>query len=177
LLFTIEQSVIICSNFDMNSLAYIIGQRGNIVPTFKYKPYYGWVVVASFLVIGAVMHGLNQSFGVFFKSIGNEFGVNRAATSTVVSVQNVFGSAISLVAGWSLDRFGPRIITLFMGFFVGLSLLLTSQTHALWQLFITYSLLFCVIGAVYTTTVGTVSRWFDKNRGLALGIACAVAGL
>jgi OFA family oxalate/formate antiporter-like MFS transporter len=147
------------------------------MPSFKYKPYYGWVVVASFLVIGGVMHGINQSFGVFFKSIENEFGVTRAATSAVVSVQNVFGSAISIVAGWSLDRFGPRIITLFMGFFVGLSLLLTSQTLALWQLFITYSLLFCVIGAVYTTTVGTVSRWFDKNRGLALGISCAGIGL
>jgi hypothetical protein len=75
------------------------------MPTFKYKPYYGWVVVASFLVIGAVMHGLNQSFGVFFKSIGNEFGLNWTATSMVVSVQNVFGSAIALVAGWSLDKY------------------------------------------------------------------------
>lgn len=139
--------------------------------------YYGWVVVASYLVIGTVTHGLNQSFGVFFKSIENEFGVTRGATSAVVSVQNVFGSAIAIMAGWSLDRFGPRIITLFIGFFVGLSMLLTSQTQALWQLFITYSLLFCVIGAIYTTTVGTVSRWFGKNRGLALGVSCAGAGL
>jgi MFS family permease len=94
-----------------------------------------------------------------------------------VSVQNVFGSVISIICGWAIDKYGPRIIALFIGLFAGLSLLLTSQTNAFWQLFITYSLLFCVIGATYTTIVSTVSRWFDKNRGLALGIAGSGVGL
>ena len=44
-------------------------------------------------------------------------------------------------------------------------------------LFITYSLFSCVVGANYTTMAGTVSRWFHRKRGLALGIAAAGVGL
>jgi len=139
--------------------------------------FYGWVLVAAFLVIGTIMFGSLTSFSVFFKSIVSEFGLTRAATSAIFAVQNLFGCAMAFIGGWAVDRYGPRITALFIGIFSGLSLLLTSQTNALWQLFITYSLLFSVIGAVYTMTISTVSRWFDKNRGLALGIAGSGLGL
>lgn len=141
------------------------------------RSFYGWAIVIAFLVIGTVMYGIQSSFGVFFKSIGGEFGLTRAATSAIFSVQNVFGSMISIAAGWAIDRYGPRIIILLIGLFAGLSLLLTSQTNATWQLFVTYSFLFCVIGANYTVIMSTVSRQFDKNRGLALGIAGSGIGL
>ena len=143
----------------------------------KNKPFYGWIIVAAFLVIGTMMYGTQSSFGVFFKSISGEFGLTRAATSAIFSVQNVFGAVASIIGGWAVDRYGPRVVVLLIGLFTGLSLLLTSQTNAAWQLFITYSLLFCVIGAVYTVMMSTVSRWFDKNRGLALGIAGSGIGL
>ena len=139
--------------------------------------FYGWVIVAAFFVISTIIFGALTSFGVFFKSIGGEFGLSRAATSMIFSAQNLFGAAMSFVGGWAVDRYGPRITALFIGIFTGLSLLLTSQTTAYWQLFITYSLLFSVIGVVYTMIMSTVSRWFDKNRGLALGIAGAGIGL
>jgi MFS family permease len=83
----------------------------------------------------------------------------------------------ALIGGWALDRYGPRIIALLMGLFTGLSLLLTSLTNAPWQLFITYSLLLAMgTGAIYIVTMATVSRWFDKKRGLALGIAGSASG-
>ena len=145
--------------------------------SLKNRPFYGWVIVAAFVVISTVMYGTQSSFGVFFKSIGGEFGLARAATSAIFSVQNVFGAGASIIAGWAVDKYGPRIVVLLIGLFTGLSLLLTSQTSAPWQLFITYSLLFCVIGAVYTVMMSTVSRWFDRNRGLALGIAGSGIGL
>ena len=147
------------------------------MPRSEGRLFYGWVLVAAFLAIGTVMFGSLTSFGVFFKSIVSEFGLTRASTSAIFAVQNLFGSAMSFIGGWAVDRYGPRITVLFIGIFTGLSLLLTSQTNALWQLFIAYSLLFSVIGAVYTTIVSTVSRWFDKNRGLALGIAGSGLGL
>jgi len=89
----------------------------------------------------------------------------------------VFGCIHCFLAGWAVDRYGPKGTALSIGLFTGLSLLLTSQTSALWQLFITYSLLFSVVGAVYTTIMSTVSRWFDKNRGLALGLAGSGVGM
>jgi len=144
----------------------------------KDKLFYGWVVVAAFLFINTTLYGIDFSFGVFFKSIESEFDLTRAATSGVFSIYMVLGIAFAILGGWALDRYGPRIIILLMGLFTGLSLLLTSQTNSSWQLFITYSLLLSIgISPVYVVTMSTISRWFDKKRGLALGIAGSGGGL
>ena len=144
----------------------------------KDKLFYGWVVVVAFFVIGITLFGINLSFGVFFKSIESEFNLNRAETSAITSFYMLLAGVCAFLSGWALDRYGPRIVVLIMGLFTGLSLLLTSQTSSLWQLFITYSMLLAIgTGAVFAVPMSTVSRWFDKRRGLALGIAGSGVGL
>ena len=139
--------------------------------SIKDRLFYGWVVVAAFIVIGIILYGTRFSFGVFFKSIESEFSLTRAATSGFFSAYMIFGCAVAILGGWALDKYGPRIVTLSMGVFTGLSLLLTSQINAPWQLFITYSLILSLgTGTVYIVVMATISRWFDKKRGLALGI-------
>jgi MFS family permease len=61
---------------------------------------------------------------------------------------------------------------------VGLGLALSSQVHTLWQFFITYALIEA-IGLSGSIVIGTsvTSRWFTKNRGLALGIVSSGVGL
>jgi MFS family permease len=57
-------------------------------------------------------------------------------------------------------------------------LALTSQINALWQLYITYGVIFGIgAGAGFITTMATTARWFIKRRGLALGIVASGAGL
>jgi len=56
--------------------------------------------------------------------------------------------------------------------------LLTSQTNAAWQLYLTYSLLLAMgAGPLFVVPMSTVSRWFDKKRGLALGLSGSGVGL
>ena len=142
------------------------------------KIFYGWVVVAVFLVTGITLYGIHFSFGLFFKSIEAEFNLTRAATSVILSANLLLAGLCSFFAGWALDRYGPRLVVLLMGIFAGLSLVLTSQTNALWQLFITYSLLLAMgTGPIYVVPMSAVSRWFDKKRGLALGLASVGIGL
>ncbi|MFC2004955.1 MFS transporter [Chloroflexota bacterium] len=144
----------------------------------KGRLFYGWVVVSGFFAIQAILLGASTSFGVFFKSIESEFNLTRAATSAILSVSMLLLPIASILGGWALDRYGPRLVLFLMGLFTGLSLLLTSQTNAAWQLFITYSLLLAMgSGATYVVTMSTVSRWFDKKRGLAVGIAGSGGGL
>ena len=142
------------------------------------KLFYGWVMVVAFLVIGTTIFGIRFSFGIFFKSIESEFDLTRAATSAVFSVNMVLGCVFAILGGLASDRYGPRIVLFLMGLLTGLSLLLTSQTNSMWQLFITYSLLLSMgSSAMFVVMMSTVSRWFDKKRGLALGIASSGAGL
>jgi len=144
----------------------------------KDRLFYGWVVVIACFIIATVIYGINYSFGVFLKPLESEFGLTRGAISGVFSVYMLFGCVFGILGGWALDRYGPRVVALFMGLFTGLSLLLTSQTNASWQLFITYGLLLPLgTGATYMVIMATTSRWFDKKRGLALGIASSGAGL
>ena len=135
------------------------------------------MVVGVLFVIGAVLMGASRSFGVFFKSIESEFDLTRATTSAILSVSMLFVPISSILGGWALDRFGPRIVLSLMGLFAGLGLLLASQAGTVWQLFAAYSLLAIGTGAIFVVTMSTVSRWFDKNRGLAVGIAGAGGGL
>jgi len=122
--------------------------------------------------------GIRLTFGVFFKSIESQFSLTRAITSAIFSTTMLIGAAVAVLAGWASDRYGPRIVVLFMGLFAGLSLLLTSQTGAAWQLFITYSLLLSIgTGATYVVAMSVVSKWFTEKRGLALGIAGSGSGV
>ncbi len=122
--------------------------------------------------------GTSTSFGVFFKSIQEQFGLSRATTASITSVYSLLCGLAGITGGWALDRYGPKIVTIVMGVFTGGSLLLTSQVNSLWQLFIFYSLLLAIgTGGAYAVRVSTISRWFSQNRGLAMGIAGSGAGL
>ena len=145
---------------------------------YKGRPFYGWVVVITFVIIGTILLGIQLSFGVFFKSIASEFNLTRAVTSTILSTNIILASICAFLGGWASDRYGPRIVILLMGILTGFSLLLTSQATSPWQLFITYSLLLSVgTGAAFVILAATIARWFDKKRGLALGIGGSGQGL
>ena len=144
----------------------------------KTSVFYGWVVVGACFILSLIIFGTRYSFGVFFKSLETDFELTRAVTSGIFSVYMVFCIVFAILGGWALDRYGPRVVTLLMGIFTALSLVLTSQAKFPWQLFINYSLLFAIgTGAAYTILMSTTSRWFKKKRGLALGIVGAGTGL
>lgn len=144
----------------------------------KDKIFYGWVIVATSLVIFTTFMGVRLSFGVFFKSLESEFNLTRVATSSVFAAYTILAAVFTIVGGWAVDRYGPRRVLFSMGLLTGLGLLITSQTNSFWQLFLSYSLLLAIgTGASYPVLMSVVSRWFDKKRGLALGIAGAGGSL
>jgi len=143
----------------------------------KDKLFYGWVLVIAFLIINIIAQGIRFSYGVFFKSLANDFGLTRAETSGVYSVYMLLCCVFSIVSGWGADKFSPRLLISLMGLFIGLSLILTSQAQSLWQLFIVYSFLFAMgTGGVFVVSTSIIIRWFDKKRGLAIGITTSGGG-
>ena len=136
-----------------------------------FTDHYKWVVVAILFIFGMVAFGLRFSFSVFFKSLQAEFGLSRTSISTVFSMYMLSSALFVIFGGWALDRYGERKVFLLAGLFVSLSLMLTSCITASWQLFVTYSFLFAVgTSSVYVNSMSTVTRWFPKGKGFALGI-------
>ena len=144
----------------------------------KRKTFYGWVIVAVSLVVTTLLSGNRFSFGVFLKSLESEFELSRAAISSLLSVYMVFCAVFTVLGGWALDKYGPRRVILTMGLVSASSLLLTGITNSLWQLYFTYSLLLAMgTAAIYSVIMATVSRWFNRRRGFALGVAGSGMGV
>jgi len=118
------------------------------------------------------------TFGVFFKHLTADFGWSRGATSGVYSLFMVVHGTFAIGVGWLVDRFGPAKVMSAIAFIGGLGLALTSQVSALWQLYVTYGIIFGIgESAGFITTMATTARWFVKRRGLALGIVASGSGL
>jgi len=135
-------------------------------------------VLAVCLAILITNGGVRLSFGVFFQSLEEDFGWTRALTSGVFSLSSLLGCVFAIIGGWVLDRYGPRVVFTVMGFSTALGLLLTSQARTLAHLYPSYSLLLAIgIGPSFVVVTSTISRWFIKRRGLALGMATSGVGL
>jgi MFS family permease len=84
----------------------------------------------------------------------------------------------SFLWGVLSDRTGPRAVILVGGVLLGLGLVLASQVTALWQFTVVYGVLVgLAVGAFYAPLTSVVSRTFVANRGLAIGLVSAGAGM
>lgn len=142
------------------------------------KFYYGWVIVAVGTLMLAITYGLIYSYSVFFKPLADYFSWDRATVSSIYSASLVIRGAVSIGVGWLADRYGSVKLMVLCSFMIGLGLVLSSQVHALWQFFVTYSLIEALgLSGTFGIATALTSRWFIKNRGLALGIVSSGVGL
>jgi MFS family permease len=142
------------------------------------KLFYGWVIVAVCTLIMAVVYGLIYSYSVFFKPLAEHFQWDRATVSGVYSASLIIRGAFSIGVGWLADKYGPVKITAVCGFMIGLGLVLTSRVTELWQLYATYAVIEAVgLSGGFGIATAVTSRWFTKNRGLALGIVSSGVGV
>lgn len=139
---------------------------------------YGWVVVAGGFVAHVVAFGLIYAFTVFFKPMLAEFGGSRGATSWIVSIANALMLGAGGVTGRLADRFGPRPVMLGGAALIGGGLVGSSYAGEIWHVYLAYGLaLGTGVSASFIPAVGAVGQWFERRRGLAIGLAVAGSGV
>jgi MFS family permease len=144
------------------------------------KIFYGWWVVltaANGLLLGYAPIFV-FSFGVFVKSLVKEFHSNRAQISLAFTLANVMISVSSPLTGRLVDRFGARRVIV-PGTLIFCFLLISFKfiSTSLWQLYgIFLALGFIGSGTAPVPYLKVVSNWFDRRRGLALGLTMAGVG-
>ncbi len=147
-------------------------------PVARKKFFYGWVIVAVCTLMLVITYGLMYSYSVFFKPLAAYFNWDRETVSLVYSVSLVFRGAISIATGWVADKYGPRKVMVFCGFMIGLGFFLSAHVQNLWQFFLTYAVIESIgLSGAFGIGTAMTSRWFTKNRGLALGIISSGVGL
>jgi MFS family permease len=139
--------------------------------------FYGWVIVGAGLVVWILEPGMYASFGVFFKPIASEMGWSRATVALAVSLASITMGVLAPFSGALADRYGARRLVMASGVLTGLAYALLSVTETLWQFYAFYLLLGLGMGISFAPITATVIRWFEKSRGLALGITSVGTGI
>ncbi|MGH3089228.1 MAG: MFS transporter [Rubrobacteraceae bacterium] len=139
--------------------------------------YYGWIVV--WVVFAALLAsaGVRAAPTVLVNPLETELGWTRATISFAVSIGLLLYGFSGPVAGWMMDRFGPKLLTLAGISLIGLSTLAGATVAELWQLNLFWGVLSGIGTGVVAPVLGATvaNRWFVERRGLVLGIFGAAA--
>jgi len=134
--------------------------------------HYPAVVVASLMLI-FFAQGAYFVLNVQLKPIVQEMGWPREIPSLAYAAAFFGGGVGTLYFGQLSERIGMARVALFGSVMIPLGVFLTSLAEEGWHVWATYGLFVGILGnaCMFTPLIANVSRWFDKNRGLALGIA------
>ena len=141
----------------------------------------GWrILLASSVGIASGLSGLAfYTFGAFIVPLVDAFGWTRGQVSIAASFL-IIGTAITApIVGTIIDKYGARRVGLWSTFLLSLGYFALTQLNG--SIFVFYAawLLMALIGGGTTPVVWTraINIWFDRDRGLALGLTLAGSGL
>ena len=125
--------------------------------------------LALFAIVGVALYGLP----FFYDHMVREFGWTRQqVTSGNAYSKLLIGPLFGFIAGWVVDRFGPKRLMLAGIVMAGGALVGLGSTTTLTGFYVFY--LFNALGYVCGGPLPNqvlLSRWFDSNRGKAMGFA------
>jgi predicted MFS family arabinose efflux permease len=138
-----------------------------------------WIVAASFCSLLVGSGAINIfAFNVFVIPVTQELGLSRGDFSGALAWNGIFNALSVLFMGWALDRVGVRRVQLVgVLLFAAAVFMYSRMTASLTLIFLQFALA-GFFGAAQTP-VGystAVNQWFDRSRGLALGVATAGVG-
>jgi sugar phosphate permease len=125
--------------------------------------------LALFAIVGVALYGLPRFYPFFVQELGwSRAQVTSGNAYSKIAVAIAFG----FIAGRMVDRFGPRRLMLGGIVMAGLALvgLSYATTMTVFYFFYAFNALGYVCGGPLPNQV-LLSRWFDRGRGKAMGIA------
>jgi MFS family permease len=140
----------------------------------KRRIFFGWYMVAASVVTNTIFSAaFFQGFGVLIIPIERTFDWDRWVISAAMSLRQLQSGVASPAVGLLLDRFSARKLIFWSAVVSGVGLIALGFTTGL----VTFFLFFVIIclgasGVSHAVTWPVIiSRWFRRNRGLAIGVA------
>ncbi len=138
----------------------------------------GWYAVLGTFLAHVVGLGSLYSFGVLFPIIVEEFGRGQGTTAWVIGVGQSVMLVMARPAGRAVDRFGPGRVVLVGATAVAGGYVVSSIAGSVLVVILAFGLLVGPgLAVAFVPGVATVSQWFERRRGLALGIAVSGSGV
>jgi MFS family permease len=150
----------------------------SLVPKRK-KIFYGWWIVGAATLLNVLAGGtFVYGLSVFFNPIRNTFGWGAAVTSVAFTLGRLESGLLEAVAGFLVDKVGPRKLMLCGWSVVGLGFLLMSNVNSVWVFY--GSFLIMAVGmsfSAFTVIFATIANWFEKKRSRAMTVVVTGYGL
>jgi sugar phosphate permease len=142
--------------------------------------FYGWWMVA----VGCAMRMLGggfhlYGFTIFFLPITQELGLSRAATSLVFALARAEGAIEGPLAGYLIDRFGPRPMMLAGVLLSGVGYMLLAGVESYLGLLVVYlGLISLSFSAGFMhSPMALANSWFIRRRALAMTLISSSIGV
>ncbi|BEQ16969.1 MFS transporter [Desulfoferula mesophila] len=139
----------------------------------------GWVMVGLAFTNMVVVFGIWYSFSVFFLALVQDFGWSRAVAASIFSIFIFCQSMTGPLAGRLMDTIGPRLTIPLGSLILSGSLVWVSQVDSLNQFRLAYGVAASLgVGLMgFSAHAAWLPRWFERQRGLSLGIATSGIGV
>ena len=143
------------------------------------KFFYGWYIVsAGFsiqLLIGSLMI---HSFTAYFPLLEAQFGWSRATLSGAFALSRAESGLLGPLQGWLIEKYGPRMMAVFGMCLFGIGFILFSQIDSILGYYVTFFLMAAGSSIAGHLTVATaIINWFNRKRGIAVGLSSTGFGL
>ena len=141
----------------------------------RFNIHYGWIVAGTTFLVMLATAGAMGSAGVLIQPLEKEFGWTTEQISSALAIRLVFFGLLGPFAAAFMNHFGLRkVVTAalaLIGVGVGLSLLM----RELWQMMLLWGIVIGFGTGMTALVLGATvaSRWFDKRRGLVVGLMTA----
>lgn len=145
----------------------------------KGKMFYGWwIVAAAFVVLFAGLCSGFYTVSVFLEPLQATFSWTKTQVSLGFTIAALLVGLLSPVVGILVGKFGIKKVQMVGALITGGGLLLMGSIQQLWQYYAVYVVLAIGLASVGLVPAQTViSYWFEKKRGLAMGIIMTGLGL
>jgi MFS family permease len=144
----------------------------------KPKVFYGyWIVAVAFLCLFIMSGSTFYAFSLFVKPLQADFGWSRGEIMTAFTIFCLVQGVTAPFIGRVVDQYGARKVIPTGALITGLGFVFLALMYNLWYFYAGWTVVgigMAAMGPVPTTAV--VSNWFQKKRGLAIGIMSAAVG-
>ena len=142
--------------------------------------FYGWRMVA----LGGFITSLNKAavnkgFPVFILPVEEFFGASRAQVSFIFALARSENGPTGPLAGWLVDRFGPRAALFLGAAMTGGGFLILGQTRSIWGFALIYLGVITIgsnIGFSYSMSA-LINNWFYRRKATAMSWFQAIDSL
>jgi MFS family permease len=142
------------------------------------RVFYGYVNMVAGVLMVASGVGIVQVFAVFIAPLEEAFGWSRQSISVAYAINFALFGFSSVLMGALADRYGTRRMSMVGGSLHAVGLVLAASSNSLWGLYLTFGVISGIgVGALFGPLTYLTAKWFDRRKGLAMGIVLSGTGV